>query len=474
MHCLCHVLSIAALPLARRLRQALAAAPWRAPSGGLLAECRLSAPQRFAAEDCLPFANILDAARRAGEVPQIFVGAAGIAVRAVAPLLEHKSTDAPVLVVSPDGRFVISLLAGHWGGGNSLCRHLAALLGAVPVITTATDCGGRPALDLWLQAAGLRLLDWEELPPAQACWLEDRPLPLWDPCGIVPQGDAGHGAPFLRREDLPENDGPALCVHWQRLPRRPGRLRAAPPLLVLGLGCRKGLPAPLLATAVEGLLLRHGLEPGALAALATVREKTEEPALRELARRLGLPLLGFAARELAAIPTPHPSAAAGERFGCAPFSVCEAACLLAARQGLWPEQATACGTMGHDAAGREGPADTPPEGTMAEEMAADGIATDGTATGGGTDAGTDACPAGKATAGDVATGERPQPRTAGHDGHERQGQALPSGLAPGGLPHVGARDARLLVEKTVVAGQLTLAVALAPGMLRDHRTGWRR
>lgn len=474
MHCLCHVLSVAALPLARRLRQALATAPWRAPSGGMLAECRLSAPQRFAAEDCLPFANILDAARRAGEVPQIFVGAAGIAVRAVAPLLEHKSTDAPVLVISPDGRFVISLLAGHWGGGNSLCRHLAALLGAVPVITTATDCDGRPALDLWLQAAGLRLLDWEELPPAQACWLEGRPLPLWDPCGIVPQGDAGHGGTFLRREDLPENDGPVLCVHWQRLPRRPGRLRAAPPLLVLGLGCRKGLPAPLLATAVEGLLLRHGLEPGALAALATVREKTGEPALQELARRLDLPLLGFAARELAAIPTPHPSAAAGARFGCAPFSVCEAACLLAARQGLRPEQSTAGGTMGQDAAGREGPAYAPPEGSMAEEMATDGITADGAATGGGTDVRTDACPAAEATAGDAATGERPQPRTAGNDGHEGPGQPLPSCLAPGSLPHVGARDARLLVEKTVVAGQLTLAVALAPGVLRDHRTGWRR
>ena len=104
------------------------------------------------------------------------------------------------------------------------------------------------------------------------------------------------------------------------------------PSLVLGLGCRKGIPAPLVATAVEGLLLRHGLEPQALAALATVTEKAQEPALQELARRLGLPLLTFDAAELAAVSTPHPSTAAGERFACAPFSVCEAACLLAARR----------------------------------------------------------------------------------------------------------------------------------------------
>ena len=311
MHCTCHILSSAALPLARRLRQALAAAPWRSPTGEALAECRLSAPQRFAPEDCRPFAGIMDAARQAAGSPQIFLGATGIAVRAVAPLLGHKSTDAPVLVISPDGHFVISLLAGHWGGGNSLCRHVAALLGAVPVITTATDCGGGPALDLFLQAAGLRILDWDQLPPAQACWLEGRPLPLWDPCGAVTDGDGGA---FLRQEVLPEQDGPALCVHWQRLPARQGRLRVALPALVLGLGCRKDIPAPLVATAVEGLLLRHGLEPQALAALATVTEKAREPALQELARRLGLPLLTFEAAELAAVTTTHPSAAAGERL----------------------------------------------------------------------------------------------------------------------------------------------------------------
>ena len=400
MHCICHVLSGAALPLARRLREALATTPWRSPAGEALSECRLSAPQRFAPEDCRPFAAIKDAARQAAGFPQIFVGATGIAVRAMAPLLEHKSTDAPVLVISPDGRFVISLLAGHWGGGNSLCRHVAALLDAVPVITTATDCGERPALDLFLQTAGLRILDWDQLPPAQACWLEGRPLPLWDPCGAVADGEGGT---FLRQEDLPEQDGPALCVHWRRLPARQGRLRVALPSLVLGLGCRKGIPAPLVATAVEGLLLRHGLEPQALSALATVTEKAQEPALQELSRRLSLPLLTFDAAELAAVTTPHPSTAAGERFGCTPFSVCEAACLLAARQ---------LGTTGAATPGDEGTLPVSRGGLKGGPLAgrAHGSETDGT----------------------------------------------------------GAPVARLLVEKTKVAGQLTLAVALSDrGLRRD-------
>jgi len=168
------------------------------------------------------------------------------------------------------------------------------------------------------------------------------------------------------------------------------------PSLVLGLGCRKGIPAPLVAIAVEGLLLRHGLEPQALAALATVTEKAQEPALRELSRRLGLPLLTFDAAELAAVTTPHPSTAAGERFGCTPFSVCEAACLLAARQ-LGTTGATTPGDGESLSVSRDELRDAPPAG------AGSGSQTDGT----------------------------------------------------------DAPAARLLVEKTKVAGQLTLAVALS-------------
>ena len=104
------------------------------------------------------------------------------------------------------------------------------------------------------------------------------------------------------------------------------------PRLVLGLGCRKNISASLVQEAVQGLLEQHGLEPLALTALATVQEKLQEPALKALAVSLHLPLRGFAAADLAHCPTPNPSAAAGRRFGQQPFSVCEAAALLAAAQ----------------------------------------------------------------------------------------------------------------------------------------------
>ena len=343
----CYALSQSALPLAQRLATRLAASPWSLPRQPLwqtqennsadISRVQLFAPARFCPAEATAFDKIgpLLAQTFPRFAAHAFIGATGIAVRALAPLLEHKSTDAPVLVLDPAGQFVISLLAGHWGGGNELAHHVATLLQATPVITTASDSTPTQpvALDLLLRDAGLLPVDWNRLPAAQAALLEGSQLHLWDPCRAVPD------QPGLLRMTGAETDtqppthtGQLVAAHWRRLEPQPATLRVAVPRLVLGLGCRKDVPADMVMDAVRNLLEQHQLEPLALAALATVHEKLQETALLALAERLHLPLQGFAASDLARCPTPNPSAAAGKRFDQPPFSVCEAAAMLGATQ----------------------------------------------------------------------------------------------------------------------------------------------
>ncbi|MDO5483769.1 MAG: cobalamin biosynthesis protein [Desulfovibrionaceae bacterium] len=338
----CYVLSRRGLEVARRVAAFLPSQPWRLPHGERVARCRLFAPARMAEADVIPFEDL--SALLAQEYREVrahlFIGAAGIAVRVLAPLLQHKSVDPPVLVMDPCGQHIVSLLSGHWGGGNALTRHLARGINATAVITTASDRGTDKAipqgnaLDEFLRDCGLRIVDWQQMPGAQAAVLEGERLDIWDPCGLVPRP----WPPYLQAlpgESEPLPDGqertvPLLTAHWRTLPAGANVLRITAPCLHIGLGCRRGIPEEAALAAILSMLQSHGLEARAIAGLATVTDKAEEPALCRAAEGLQQPLRHFPARRLAACPVPHPSPAAGKRFGQKPFSVCEAAALIAA------------------------------------------------------------------------------------------------------------------------------------------------
>ncbi len=101
----------------------------------------------------------------------IFIGATGIAVRVLAPLVNDKFSDPAVVVIDERGQHVISLLSGHAGGANALTRYLAGMLGADPVITTATDVNEMSALDTLAFQLNARMSDLRTaVKPLTRCW----------------------------------------------------------------------------------------------------------------------------------------------------------------------------------------------------------------------------------------------------------------------------------------------------------------
>lgn len=249
--------------------------------------------------------------------------ATGAVVRLIAPLLGGKADDPGVVCVDEGGRFAVSLVGGHAGGANELAREVGEVLGAEPVVTTATDAVGLPGLDtLGLPVEGdvagvsRALLDGEPVVlRSDVAW----PLP---PLPVTTEG----GAYAVRVTDvLAEPAGREVVLR--------------PPSLVAGVGASKGAPVEEVLELVERCLRDAGLSAASLAELATVEAKADEPGIVGAARRLGVPLVTYSAEELAGVEVPNPSNAPLAAVGTP--SVAEAAALVRGGELLVPKRKSA-------------------------------------------------------------------------------------------------------------------------------------
>ena len=121
----------------------------------------------------------------------LFVGAAGIAVRAIAPHVASKTNDPAVVAIDEAGRFAVPLLSGHLGGANELAQTVARAVGAIPVITTATDVRGVWAVDTWARRAGLAVSNPEAIKRVSARLLSGGRVTLYSDMPISGQPPEG-------------------------------------------------------------------------------------------------------------------------------------------------------------------------------------------------------------------------------------------------------------------------------------------
>jgi precorrin-4 C11-methyltransferase len=263
----------------------------------------------------------------------VFFLAAGAVTRLIAPRLSSKETDPGVLAVDEAGHFVIPLLSGHKGGANAFARTVAGLLGATPVITTASDVLGGLSLDLLEEEHG-----WTTEPRAR---LKEAALALVNGAPVAIIQEVGQRGAWLDERELPANvtfardettlagrDFERVIRITDRLSDDPGGLWFRPRSLVLGVGCERGISAAALEDGLHRFLTAAGYARASIGIVASVDLKSDEEAIGELARRHGWQSAFFSADELARVTeAPNPSDVVARCVGTP--GVAEPAALLA-------------------------------------------------------------------------------------------------------------------------------------------------
>lgn len=269
----------------------------------------------------------------------VFIMATGIVVRMIAPFIVNKRIDPAVVVINESGEHVISLLSGHIGGANRLTKHLADLIHAIPVITTATDVNKKIAADLVAVDLGLDISSFSMLKRVNIAIAEGQRVPFYIDAHMKNMGmylekskekdfaievidikkflyQAGMKVIITERDNLLVED--ALLLH----PRK----------IVVGIGCRRNVTKEEIIMSLNEACILAGADLSQIQSLASTVVKENEVGLLEACKQLQIPIYFYRNAELNDVIKKYKlecSEFVQEKIGVG--NVCEAAAMLASQ-----------------------------------------------------------------------------------------------------------------------------------------------
>ena len=244
----------------------------------------------------------------------IFVGAMGIAVRAIAPHVVSKVKDPAVVVIDEKGNNAISVLSGHLGGGNELTQLVAEITGANPVITTATDVQDVFAIDLWTKKNNCKILRSDRIKVISAALLSGEKVDFVSDYEISGQVPKNIELRVLRgqQEDKVENaqgeasfdERPNVLVSIDKTKIENANkkcLVAVPQIAYLGVGCRKGTTEHAIEECFEEFMSKSEISADAICLVCSIDLKKDEEGLISFCKKHELELKTFSAEKLSSI-----------------------------------------------------------------------------------------------------------------------------------------------------------------------------
>lgn len=220
----------------------------------------------------------------------IFVGSAGIAVRAIAPFVKSKKNDPAVICMDERGLNVISLLSGHIGGANKLTLKIAEIVGGNPIITTATDVNGKFAVDEWAYNSNLHIMSLKRARDIAADILENKKI------GFESDYNVRGNLPL--EIDLAEREiGICISLDSNKLPFK-NTLSLIPKIVSIGVGCRKGTDFNDVYTAIKEVLSKYNISHSAISSINSIDLKKEEEGIKKAAEVFKVPFYTYSKDEL--------------------------------------------------------------------------------------------------------------------------------------------------------------------------------
>lgn len=255
----------------------------------------------------------------------IFIGAAGIAVRAIAPFIRSKASDPAVIVIDEKGKYVIPILSGHMGGANSLAEAIAGMLEAQAVITTATDMNGNFAVDTWAVNNCCHIMNPEKIKEVSAAILKGEQVGFY--CDFPVDGSLPQGLSAITGTRV------GICIALQYEQYFEHTLHILPKRYILGVGCKKNIDCDSFESFIQRVLQQNEIWEYEIGAVASIDLKAEEEAILQLSRQWKVPFYTYSAEELSKVPGAFShSTFVKETTGVG--NVCERAAIAAGGTGL--------------------------------------------------------------------------------------------------------------------------------------------
>ncbi len=225
----------------------------------------------------------------------IFIGACGIAVRAIAPSITDKLQDSPVIVIDEKGQYVIPILSGHMGGANELAIDIANIIAAEPVITTATDINQKFAVDIFAKKNELSIVNKAGIAKVSSKVLSGR--------NITMSVESGH---FEKVCQLPKGiyvvDYPPIqpvdIVISSEKRAFDTLILLRPKEYVIGIGCRKGKESKKIEDFIKRTIEKLQISIMQVRAVTSIDLKRNEQGLLEWSRKMNIPFITYTAEEL--------------------------------------------------------------------------------------------------------------------------------------------------------------------------------